>query len=597
MHDSFRSTTHILALVILFGMFIVMCFQVSDANPIYFPEPTPPPTDIPDGGLIPTGAESHEVRFFSEDITFRLEAEYAFVNASYTFLNEGNTSVNATIFLPFSNLNPYINGLMLIGPNGSIPFTWSQYNLTFHGSTLYHSYTGVLFTVPLEPNTPASIQVTYFRPYPYNEYYDYSLTEYGEFVRDRPFHEDWNHALLMDRGYFNMYVYLTRTGSLWEHPIEEATFTFLVNTSICEGEFFNGRYNYDLYFDAHRPFSHREPILYDLSEHTYFLWNEPTTGGNYYRLSKSYTNWTPTSDIGVTWVSEPPLPVIEYEFDNSTFPGTFNFSASKSVDDDGTIVNYTWILGPGKMAYGPEVTHTYPESSNYSVTLVLTDDSGYTAQTMKYFEIRPSRTTFEFSADTYQPYLEPGNNYTGEELYIIWKFGDGTTALGRNVTHRYPGPGEFNIVLQLYNKNGRAHSYDTALVMDFDPDGDGFPDSKDDFPDDPAAHRDSDGDDSPDNWNPGTDKSDSTTNLSLDAFPDDRYASVDTDGDGYPDSWNDGIPDEDMDTDLQLDIYPNDPTRWKTESESELNITVVVAAVIFMLIVAGSVLMMRKDDS
>lgn len=595
-----RDAVNLLGLFLLIGFLILLSSRLAEANPIYVPDPTPPPHDIPDGGVVPS--DPTDIRFVSENITVRLEKEYAFIEANYTFVNEGNTSTKATIYLPFSNLNPYINGLLIIGPNGSIPCTWSTYNLSFDGEEIYHTYNGVLFTIPLEPDVTTAIRATYHRPYVYDEFYDYSATEFGQFVSEGHSHMD--QALGMTEGYYNMYVYLARTGSLWDSPIEEATFTYLVNDSICEGEFFEGWFNYDSYFHAHEPSEQYYPwvpreyyfsVLSGLAENSLFLWADPVMDGNYYRLAKTFTDWTPTEDIGITWISQPPYPIIDYEFDNSTAPGTFNFSAARSVDEDGTIVNYTWIFGHGATAYGPDLSYTFPESNDYSVILQITDDMGYINSEKLYLDIKSTRYNQEFHADDYTQSLEPGNTYTSSDHYILWRFGDGTTTIGRNVTHRYLEPGHFHIVIEFHIGTGTLYSYDQIIVMDFDPDGDGFPDSHDDFPYGPAAHKDSDGDGSPDSWNPGMDQDDSTTDLTLDAFPDDQYASMDSDGDGYPDQWNDGIIAESLDTDLQLDAYPNDPSRWKEESETD-RITMVPAAAGVIIVLLGTALMMRKKS-
>ncbi len=56
-----------------------------------------------------------------------------------------------------------------------------------------------------------------------------------------------------------------------------------------------------------------------------------------------------------------------------------------------------------------------------------------------------------------------------------------------------------------------------------DTDKDGVLDGNDDFPNDPAASIDTDGDGLPDQWNPGYTQSNSTTGLVLDPFPNDPY--------------------------------------------------------------------------
>ena len=136
-----------------------------------------------------------------------------------------------------------------------------------------------------------------------------------------------------------------------------------------------------------------------------------------------------------------------------------------------------------------------------------------------------------------------------------------------------------------------------------DTDNDGIIDSSDDFPNDPAASIDSDGDGYPDGWNTGKNQNDSTTGLfldlhpfdpnanidsdgdgladyyddfpndsnlkydsdndgtadSIDEFPNDPAASIDSDNDGYPDSWNSGYTMSDSLTGLELDEFPDDP--------------------------------------
>ena len=95
-----------------------------------------------------------------------------------------------------------------------------------------------------------------------------------------------------------------------------------------------------------------------------------------------------------------------------------------------------------------------------------------------------------------------------------------------------------------------------------DSDDDGIGDNADDFPLDPAASQDSDGDGFPNEWNPGWGGNRQTTSLSLDAFPNDPAAAIDSDGDGYPDGWNPGAGPADSTTGLTLDDFPMDSGEW-----------------------------------
>jgi len=67
-----------------------------------------------------------------------------------------------------------------------------------------------------------------------------------------------------------------------------------------------------------------------------------------------------------------------------------------------------------------------------------------------------------------------------------------------------------------------------------DSDGDGVADGNDDFPNDKAISKDSDGDGYPDEYNKGYDEND--TDIPLDMFPQDASEYKDSDGDGYGNS-------------------------------------------------------------
>jgi len=87
-----------------------------------------------------------------------------------------------------------------------------------------------------------------------------------------------------------------------------------------------------------------------------------------------------------------------------------------------------------------------------------------------------------------------------------------------------------------------------------DSDNDGVVDEIDDFPYDPSASIDSDDDGYPDRWNPGKDRTDSTSNplLELDEFPND------------PDEWKDSDGDRVGDN---SDKFPNNPNEWSDTDE------------------------------
>ncbi len=142
--------------------------------------------------------------------------------------------------------------------------------------------------------------------------------------------------------------------------------------------------------------------------------------------------------------------------------------------------------------------------------------------------------------------------------------------------------GTANEIIDIYNadpdNDGKIQDeYPNDPAVSKDSDGDGFPnewnpgyeedhnmsdiDYIDDFPTDPSASMDSDGDGYPNKWNQGYDQTDSTTSIPyLDDYPDDPAVSRDSDGDGFPDEWNLGKGKEDSIGGINYtDCFPLDP--------------------------------------
>ncbi len=93
---------------------------------------------------------------------------------------------------------------------------------------------------------------------------------------------------------------------------------------------------------------------------------------------------------------------------------TLTFDASISVDRDGTIVSYEWDFGDGNNGTGKFINHTYTTDSNYTVTLMVTDNDGKKhnkTRTVVKFNIPPSTPTAPIGLDMLKPYIS-GKYYT-----------------------------------------------------------------------------------------------------------------------------------------------------------------------------------------
>ena len=139
------------------------------------------------------------------------------------------------------------------------------------------------------------------------------------------------------------------------------------------------------------------------------------------------------------------------------------FDASASHDDDGGIVAYAWDFADGSTATGINARHSFRASGHYPVTLTVTDNMG----------LPNSSVATTAMVDVNQPpepaIAAPAAACPGEQLTFsgggstdadgkiaafAWKFGDGATADGAEVSHTYAAPGLYDLTLAVDDGSG-----------------------------------------------------------------------------------------------------------------------------------------------
>ena len=144
------------------------------------------------------------------------------------------------------------------------------------------------------------------------------------------------------------------------------------------------------------------------------------------------------------------------------------FSANRSYDSDGYIVNWTWDFGDGSHAYGKNVIHTYQKAGEYNVKLTVVDNDLEADSVVKVVNVRNRLPVakfywtrlpddeLEFQANFhYDPsYDEDGNivNYT-------WSMGDGNIKYGPVIHHSYSKNGLYNVTLTVTDDNNGSSSF------------------------------------------------------------------------------------------------------------------------------------------
>ncbi len=169
--------------------------------------------------------------------------------------------------------------------------------------------------------------------------------------------------------------------------------------------------------------------------------------------------------VNVTY-NQPPQGTFEWQVDPE-IDGTINFFANV-FDPDGTIVSYYWNFGDGSTSSLPNPSHTYEQSGNYTVTLIVTDDSGEQTVIEKTITVPniPPIAGFSYTPRNITTVLtvtfNGGEPYSfDKDGYIVsweWDFGDGATATGAVVTHKYSNPGNYTVTLTVTDNGGENSS-------------------------------------------------------------------------------------------------------------------------------------------
>ncbi|MEL6450683.1 MAG: PKD domain-containing protein [Pseudomonadota bacterium] len=150
------------------------------------------------------------------------------------------------------------------------------------------------------------------------------------------------------------------------------------------------------------------------------------------------------------------------------------FDASASSDADGDALVYTWDFGDGSAPrMGRTITHVYPRSGTFPVTLRVDDRTGLGNATAI------DATTVVVNA---RPLADAGGNRdvcSGEPilfdasdsvdpdgglLLYSWDFGDGTTSDLINPTKTYENPGAYPVTLRVRNGKGTEWGSDVDRI-------------------------------------------------------------------------------------------------------------------------------------
>lgn len=143
---------------------------------------------------------------------------------------------------------------------------------------------------------------------------------------------------------------------------------------------------------------------------------------------------------------------------------------------------FLWNFGDdsGVISSGerPSLIHRFRDTGTFTVQVEARSDAGsvFGSQSFKVGNVRPldpKVSVVEIDAATANFELSVhAHKVAGDDVSILWEFGDGETREGTNlwrVTHRYPDPGTFEVTVSLTDADGGDPRTETATIYSLGP--------------------------------------------------------------------------------------------------------------------------------
>lgn len=178
------------------------------------------------------------------------------------------------------------------------------------------------------------------------------------------------------------------------------------------------------------------------------------------------------SDELIVTVSAAPIAVFESP-DDYPVGKALVLSGSKSSVEGGSISTYEWDFGDGAKANGAEAKHTYSASGKYAIELKVTSNLKTECNTTilrRYIVINQSpvaKTIDKINTAANEEVIFDGAQSKDEDGTLtkyLWNFGDGQTAEGILVRHKYTVAGKYKASLTVVDNTGLENNSNTQKI-------------------------------------------------------------------------------------------------------------------------------------
>ncbi|MGQ9583219.1 MAG: PKD domain-containing protein [Thermoplasmatota archaeon] len=144
---------------------------------------------------------------------------------------------------------------------------------------------------------------------------------------------------------------------------------------------------------------------------------------------------------------------------------SISFDATRSYDQDGQIVNYSWDFGDGERSSRAVEQHYYSQDGVYKVTLTVTDNDGATDRdslTVTVLNVPPQAFFPDIIVDTYQNVSMNASQCLDTDGYLVnftWELSTGEMLYGPEVIYMWTRAGTYPVTLTVTDDDGASASH------------------------------------------------------------------------------------------------------------------------------------------
>lgn len=170
-----------------------------------------------------------------------------------------------------------------------------------------------------------------------------------------------------------------------------------------------------------------------------------------------------TDEAPVVSFSHSPLTPVEGS------PVSFTDTTTSYPDE---LVNWTWEFGDGDGSYLRNPSHVYLADGAYDVRLSVADDDGSIGSYVKTLYVLDGSPVANFTISPQDPlenasvyYNSTSLSYPDDIVSLSWTFGDGESATGERVIHRYLQNGTYTVTLTVTDSDGSIDRHSVIIQV------------------------------------------------------------------------------------------------------------------------------------